>query len=313
VASNPEPRNWRANIISVMVILFVLVLVSLSVIYMTPKDPGPRVRGAKLQLDDILGKKFTPNPMNATWNKDSGFYYMNYDGALCLFDVKSQASIEILDNTTFRVFNSHKWVLSDDRKFLLIVHDSIQIYRHSSIAKYTIVSLTDRHFPLIKVGVTKTKTNDHQEYLQAVQVLPNGGLIIVKDNNIFYKSSIKSDDVKKLTEDGEHGNIYNGLCDWLYEEEILGSDVALWPSLSGDKIVYLSFNDSEVEQVSLQHFGADNKATGKNDETREKELRYPKAGEKNPNVKIVVQNLKKIKDSINVQPPKEIQRYFKIK
>ena len=32
---------------------------------------------------------------------DSGFYYMNYDGALCLFDVKSQASIEILDNTTF--------------------------------------------------------------------------------------------------------------------------------------------------------------------------------------------------------------------
>ena len=38
----------------------------------------------------------------------------------------------------------------------------------------------------------------------------------------------------------------------------------------------MSFNDSEVEQVSLQHFGADNKATGKNDETREKELRYPK-------------------------------------
>ena len=73
VASNPEPRNWRANIISVMVILFVLVLVSLSVVYMTPKDPGPRVKGAKIKLDDILGKKFTPNTHNATWNR--GIYH----------------------------------------------------------------------------------------------------------------------------------------------------------------------------------------------------------------------------------------------
>ena len=94
VASNPEPRNWRANIISVMikycavigwsfwilisdwlstvqvmVILFVLVLVSLSVVYMTPTDPGPRVSGHKITLEDVIGNKFKPNPRNATWSK----------------------------------------------------------------------------------------------------------------------------------------------------------------------------------------------------------------------------------------------------
>ena len=42
---------------------------------MTPKDPGPRVRGAKIELDDILNKKFTPNPHNATWNKGKLLFF----------------------------------------------------------------------------------------------------------------------------------------------------------------------------------------------------------------------------------------------
>ena len=52
-----------------MVILFVLVLVSLSVVYMTPTDPGPRVSGHKITLEDVIGNKFKPNPRNATWSK----------------------------------------------------------------------------------------------------------------------------------------------------------------------------------------------------------------------------------------------------
>ena len=44
-----------------------------------------------------------------------------------------------------RVFHWQRWELSEDGKFLLIVHDTIQIFRHSSLAKYTIVSLEDRY------------------------------------------------------------------------------------------------------------------------------------------------------------------------
>ena len=33
VASNPEPRNWRANIISVLVILFVILMVVVRLIF----------------------------------------------------------------------------------------------------------------------------------------------------------------------------------------------------------------------------------------------------------------------------------------
>ena len=46
---------------------FVIVMVVFSVFLMTPDDPGPRVTGEKIRLDDIIHGKFKPNPLNATW------------------------------------------------------------------------------------------------------------------------------------------------------------------------------------------------------------------------------------------------------
>ena len=45
------------------------------------------------------------------------------------------------------------------------------------------------------------------------------------------------------------GTIYNGVADWLYEEEILGTDTALWPHAAS--LAFLSFNDTEVEASTL--------------------------------------------------------------
>ena len=101
VASNPEPRNWRANIISLMVILLVLALVTLSVVWITPEDPGPRVRGEKIPLDHIISGKFKPNNRNASWITGSVLYLMNEYGALCKMDARDGIVVEVLDNTTF--------------------------------------------------------------------------------------------------------------------------------------------------------------------------------------------------------------------
>ena len=58
---------WSTYLIPV--ILGVLVLVVFSVFCLTPTDPGPRVQGEKIRLDDVLNGKFKPNPFNATWQK----------------------------------------------------------------------------------------------------------------------------------------------------------------------------------------------------------------------------------------------------
>ena len=67
VASNPEPRNWKGIVISILCILFVILLVMASVVWMTPPDPGPRVKGERIRLETILDGKFKPNTFNASW------------------------------------------------------------------------------------------------------------------------------------------------------------------------------------------------------------------------------------------------------
>ena len=125
-----------------------------------------------------------------------------------------------------------------------------------------------RHVPIIKLGVTGSGAG--QEYLQHVSMLPGGSLIMVKDNDIYYKATIKTSAVERLTRSGAAGTVYNGVTDWLYEEEILGSEVALWPSRSGSRIAYLSFNDTEVELITLRNFSPEEKTNHWD------KVRYPK-------------------------------------
>ena len=124
---------------------------------------------------------------------------------------------------------------------------------------------------MIKLGVT---ANGNQDYLQHAQFIPGGGIVFVKDNDIYYKSGVKSSLVTALTTTGQPGNIYNGVADWLYEEEILAQSPAIFVSSEATKIAYMSFNDSNVELSTMKRFSKevdDQKRT-------ELKFRYPTAG-----------------------------------
>ena len=125
----------------------------------------------------------------------------------------------------------------------------------------------------MKLGVT---ANGNQDYLQHAQFIPGGAIVFVKDNDIFYKSGLKSSQVTALTKTGERGNIYNGVADWLYEEEILAQSPALWPAEDGSRLAYLVFNDSQVELVTLENFGVERSSGGETQHQENKKLRYPK-------------------------------------
>jgi hypothetical protein len=67
VSSNPNQRNWRGILIALLVIVIVLALIVTSVVLLTPPDDGPRVRGHRFKLQDILGHEFTPLRFNGSW------------------------------------------------------------------------------------------------------------------------------------------------------------------------------------------------------------------------------------------------------
>ncbi len=50
-----------------LVIGAVIGLIALSVYIVTPPDPGPRFRGERLVLRDIIDQKYRPRSFNGSW------------------------------------------------------------------------------------------------------------------------------------------------------------------------------------------------------------------------------------------------------
>uniref|UniRef100_A0A3P8WL41 Dipeptidyl-peptidase 6b n=1 Tax=Cynoglossus semilaevis TaxID=244447 RepID=A0A3P8WL41_CYNSE len=73
----------------------------------------------------------------------------------------------------------------------------------------------------------------HEAALQFAGWGPHGQqLIFIFENNIYYKATVESRAIR-LVSTGQDGVIFNGLADWLYEEEILQSHIAHWWSPDG--------------------------------------------------------------------------------
>lgn len=91
---------------------------------------------------------------------------------------------------------------------------------------------------------------------------------------------------RRLTSDGVTGEIYNGVADWVYEEEILSSSAALWFSPEGDKLAIVKFVDTSVEEYTYYQYGSPGAIENQYPEAIK--LRYPKSGSKNPTITVQV-------------------------
>ena len=102
---------------------------------------------------------------------------------------------------------------------------------------------------------------------------------------------------------GETGTVYNGVSDWLYEEEILAASRAVFLNPRATKLAYMSFNDSNVELHTMKSFSHGGS------QGRDLKFRYPKAGSPNPSVSVYVQDLREdgVSENIKVKPPPEIE------
>jgi dipeptidyl-peptidase-4 len=105
-----------------------------------------------------------------------------------------------------------------------------------------------------------------------------------KDNNL-YAIELATKKVVQFTKDGSE-TILNGYASWVYYEEILGRGSrykAFWWSPDSKHLSYMRFDDAQVPVFPIyvldgQHGYLENE-------------RYPKAGDKNPDVKIGIANL----------------------
>jgi len=262
----------------------------------------------QVKLSDISNGLFYPRGWNGTWISGYEFLYHKSDQSLILYNLKSGTETEVMSaNKVLKFSPMRPPVLSSDKKYILIKKTSERVFRRSSIGTYAIIGLNGE-MTMLKLRPSNTSNLSHPDdfYIRYVSWAPKGnGLIYVDiDNNIWYRPSVVSQDVK-LSDKGEQSKIYNGIPDWVFEEEVFEDNKALWWSPDATKIVWGSFDDSNVNVYLLQKYGTLWPGEPVQQYPELMEVRYPKVGTRNPVNNLWLTDLNTITTS-HILPPNSL-------
>nr|XP_020456424.1 inactive dipeptidyl peptidase 10-like isoform X2 [Monopterus albus] len=290
---SPPQRNWKGIAISLLVIVVVCSLITMSVVVLTPMElPGSSK--SRMTVADLYKPEFSIHDPEATWISDSEVVYRNRDGHIIKFNFVLNETEVILSNSTFVAFKVAKYSLSADLKYALFAYDVKPMYRYSYMASYIIYNIYTREVWELNPPEVQNAVLQHAAWGRQGQQL-----IYIFENNIYYQSDVRSNSLR-ITSSGMEGVIFNGLADWLYEEEILHSHLAHWWSPDGERLAFLTVNDTLVPNMALPQF------TGS---TYPRALQYPysMAGQTNPAVKLSVVNLFGATHTQELQPPDQLR------
>ncbi|MBK9401616.1 MAG: S9 family peptidase [Bacteroidetes bacterium] len=236
-----------------------------------------------LQLDEIWGSPKLYARIAGGFNTlPDGQHYSNAevkeDGSYLLkYSLKSGKVIDTLIRPKDLISNGDTveysdYSFSNDASKILLKVKPEAIYRHSTREEYYVFERSTKNLKRI----TQNGKSMYGTFS------PDGKqLAYVRDNNL-YLYNLLSDKEIPVTVDGKKNQIINGATDWVYEEEF-SMDIAFSWSPDGKKIAFYRFDESNVKEFNLTFYGELY--------PKEERYKYPKAGEENSKVEIVVYDI----------------------
>ncbi|TRY64286.1 hypothetical protein TCAL_02614 [Tigriopus californicus] len=253
-------------------------------------------------LSEIVNFVHRSEQWNGTWVSDTEYAYRNRDGALALFSVVSGQSTTLAPPQVLEQPRVFKYWLSPDLQYILMAVRPQKLFRHSFIALYDIYNIRTGQRTTLQPPASvlrdfgppegpgfgppgRPKGPQQLPLLFATWSPTGNALAYVFRNNIYYRESPESNDVA-ITSTGIPGVVFNGIADWVYEEEVISDTKALWFSPDNRHLAWIEFNDTEVEVMPLQVYGQPNRLEFQYPIPTP--LSYPKPGRTNPFVNVYV-------------------------
>lgn len=238
-------------------------------------------------LDDIFkDRTFSVNSVyGINWMKDGRFYTSLQPNPntnaidIIKFDITTGNPVNTLVDGSSLVpegqqapikFTSYS--LSADERQVLLATDEESIYRRSTRANFYVFDLATNTLKALNEGGK----------VSYATFSPDGSRVAyVRDNNLYYQELANGNETA-VTTDGRFNEIIYGNADWVYEEEFSMSKAFFW-SPDSRKLAFYKFNESEVKEYNMQTWGELY--------PQDYKFKYPKAGEKNSVIDILVYHL----------------------
>ncbi|KAI9375912.1 putative dipeptidyl peptidase 4 [Aspergillus egyptiacus] len=259
-----------------------LLLVSFSEAIAPPPRPHPKPPGLRRLTfnETVITGELSPSSISVQWiatENDGEYVYQEQDGSLVIESIVTNRTQTIIPADEVPA-DAYSYWISPDLSSVLWATNYTKQYRHSFFADYYVQDVaTFGSVPLV---------GDQVGDIQYAQWSPKSDSIaFVRGNNLY---TWVDGAVTAITEDGSP-DMFHGVPDWVYEEEILGDRFSLWYSPDAELIAFLSFNETGVETFTIPYY-MDNQEIAP-PYPRELEIRYPKVGETNPTVKLNILQL----------------------
>ena len=168
------------------------------------------------------------------------------------------------------------WFNADATQILWAVNSKKQ-YRHSYFADYLVQDVaTAEAKPLV------ADQNVDIQYAVWSPSATDNTIAFVRGNNVFIWTNGTT---TQITDNGSP-DLFNGVPDWVYEEEIFGTNFAMWFNSDGDKLVYLTTDETGVPSFRVQYWMNDTEPSESQAlrYPNNLDIRYPKVGATNPTI-----------------------------
>ncbi|KAK4144912.1 dipeptidyl peptidase IV N-terminal region-domain-containing protein [Dichotomopilus funicola] len=275
----------------------------------TAHDPQATVvrgSGKAVTLDQVMGSFWHPEVHSIRWiagpNGEDGLLVekdAGEKGYLVVEDVRSQnvesanaAGVQVAESRVLmkkgdfaygeKNYNVQTTALSRDLQRVLLGTNVESNWRHSTYATYWIFDVESQTAEPLVPGEPEAR-------IQLAQWNPAGdGVAFTRDNNLFLRKA-GSDQVIQITKDGG-SEVFNGVPDWVYEEEVFSGSSATWWSEDSNYIAFLRTNETGVPEYPVQYFLSRPSGTqavdGEESYPEVRNIKYPKAGAHNPVVEL---------------------------